>query len=745
MKPWLALAGMVLFLSVYLDARILGAGPTYLIPQWGQSVSKGFTSGPLIDAAATEYTGLIQMFQVANSGTGCSPPPSGSDPDFGINVVPDNGDPTIVLTGSCLIGVQAMHEDLLYLPALTFYYDEETPADGFARRINDYSSYPTLVVNNGVGEAAFSQLMGQPLTNLETSITRGAALESVIVPWQYWDQGESDYAESEATYLNDLCTLQSTVQAYAQGATGQSQGVGLILSQLATWGDGYSSNVALAEYTAALGPTGTCPNTYLLMPQYPFAVQFGYHLSNYAEEIIGEYMGRAVHWFDTTGVWPSPPHPISIVQSGATLTAVFSNPFGTNLTFDTTNVTEPTGSSGTGCLASGGACLGFELYGCGVGIAATPTLSIGSDGYLDVVNFVLSGTPVGTCWLAYANYPYDGLGPTAGPRGNLRDTNTDVSRLNNCNCTAAFTPWAQCNGPGTGTLPSPKSGAACDSSTGGVLSVMNMWMWAPTFYLQSDLGPTPTPSLTPNPTPTPIVSLSPSPTATSAVTRTPTPSPAAAPTPTPTATPAPSPTATTTAVPTLTPTPTSGLPISPTPTSTATSAATQTATPSPLSTPTATPAASLTSTSPPTGAPTPSAAATPSPAPTSAPANTPSPITASTATPTPIPPGGKLSLSTHTLVFGAIKMGKRHKLSFRIKNTKKKTTLYGDVDASELPPPLSVTAGAGAFALGHNKTYKVTVEAAPTARGAFSGTITIHSGDLKHLVVNAKAKGRGEK
>jgi hypothetical protein len=90
-------------------------------------------------------------------------------------------------------------------------------------------------------------------------------------------------------------------------------------------------------------------------------------------------------------------------------------------------------------------------------------------------------------------------------------------------------------------------------------------------------------------------------------------------------------------------------------------------------------------------------------------------------------------------------MGKSPKLSFTITNTKKKSTLYGDVDASQLAPPLSVTAGAGVFMLGHNQIHKVTVEAAPSEVGPFSGTITIHSGDPEHPVVSVTAKGRGKK
>ena len=89
-------------------------------------------------------------------------------------------------------------------------------------------------------------------------------------------------------------------------------------------------------------------------------------------------------------------------------------------------------------------------------------------------------------------------------------------------------------------------------------------------------------------------------------------------------------------------------------------------------------------------------------------------------------------------------MGKSPKLSFTIKNTAK-TVLYGDVDGSTLPPTLSVTFGAGSFALGRNKVHKVTVQALPNEVGAFSGTINIHSGYAKHPMVSLTAKGRGKK
>jgi len=117
---------------------------------------------------------------------------------------------------------------------------------------------------------------------------------------------------------------------------------------------------------------------------------------------------------------------------------------------------------------------------------------------------------------------------------------------------------------------------------------------------------------------------------------------------------------------------------------------------------------------------------------------------APTLTPTPMPDGGSVSVSAHTLDFGAIKIGKSEKLSFTIKNTAK-AMLYGDVDDSALSSPLSVTAGAGSFTLGRDKVQKVTVEAAPTAIDPFSGTITIDSGDHKHPSVVVTVKRRGKK
>lgn len=104
-------------------------------------------------------------------------------------------------------------------------------------------------------------------------------------------------------------------------------------------------------------------------------------------------------------------------------------------------------------------------------------------------------------------------------------------------------------------------------------------------------------------------------------------------------------------------------------------------------------------------------------------------------------PGGMSSLSTRALNFGAIKGGKARKLSFTIKNTAQ-TTLYGDVNATALASPLSVTAGAGPFTLSHNQVRHVTIEAAPTKAGSFSGSLSVDFGNPKYRTVSVIAKGR---
>ncbi len=188
----------------------------------------------------------------------------------------------------------------------------------------------------------------------------------------------------------------------------------------------------------------------------------------------------------------------------------------------------------------------------------------------------------------------------------------------------------------------------------------------------------------------------------------------------PTATPSPTPTATPT--PSATPTPT------PSPTATATPVST--ATPSPVPTlwmPTA-------------SAPTPTPIQT-LPAPTPGP--TPAPVSAPTATPTPLPTfisGGTLSLSTRTLNFKIVGTDTVRTLSFKIRNSGA-SRLNGNVDASAVAAPLGMTGGAGRFSLARGQLTTVTVQAAPTQPGAFSGTIIITSGDPKHPFAGVLASG----
>ena len=79
-------------------------------------------------------------------------------------------------------------------------------------------------------------------------------------------------------------------------------------------------------------------------------------------------------------------------------------------------------------------------------------------------------------------------------------------------------------------------------------------------------------------------------------------------------------------------------------------------------------------------------------------------------------------------------------LSFKIRNSGA-STLNGNVDASGLAAPLFMTGGAVQFSLARGQSTTVTVQAAPTQPGAFSGTIIITSGDPKHPLVAISAIG----
>ncbi len=134
--------------------------------------------------------------------------------------------------------------------------------------------------------------------------------------------------------------------------------------------------------------------------------------------------------------------------------------------------------------------------------------------------------------------------------------------------------------------------------------------------------------------------------------------------------------------------------------------------------------------------------ALPTPTPTQTATPTPSPTP--TATPTATPAGGTLSLSTHALKFQTLKAGKgKHEtLSFTIENIGK-GKLSGLVDTSGIAPPLSVTAGAGAFSLARNKSRKVSVGFAPTSAGTFPGAVNIATSDPKHPTAEVSITARG--
>ncbi len=263
----------------------------------------------------------------------------------------------------------------------------------------------------------------------------------------------------------------------------------------------------------------------------------------------------------------------------------------------------------------------------------------------------------------------------------------------------------------TAFQPAYETNTGWDFATGiGTVNAYNLVMAEP-----GEMPPTPTPTPTSPSTPTPTSTPTLTPTPTPTRTPMPTSSPTQSPTPTPTPTPTPSPTLTST------------------PTATPTSAPTPTPAPSPTPTPTSTPTPVIPL---PTATPSPTASPTPTPTPTPTATATPTP------TPTAIPAGGRLALSKRMLKFRTIRSGRHKTLSFTIENVGK-GELRGEVDTSGIVAPLSVTAGAGGFALAHNKSRKVSNKFAPMGAGTFPGAVNIVTGDPKHLNVEVSITAQG--
>ena len=328
----------------------------------------------------------------------------------------------------------------------------EAPASGLGNNANVLGSGRIyLVTKVGIGGMAYSSLKGPCSTTTGSCASGGTSsyrngitavinakaaaqtagrnyfVDAVVVT-----HGEADYSNpinaTAAAYAANLVEWQSHWTADINGRTSHTGDVPLIVDQMDSWtamspswttpttggqGPAYPVSVPIGQWQAARDNPG---KIYLCTPKYMLPHwSDGIHMTNVSARWLGAMQGRCVDRIVRQGLPWRPLVPWRITRSGAVVTLDYHVPSGT-LALDTTNVTmSPAGN------------YGFEWY--EEGGSGTTISSVAITGS-NKIQLTLSGTPTGTnqrIRYAYTGIRYNQAGPTSGPRGNLRDTETATS------------------------------------------------------------------------------------------------------------------------------------------------------------------------------------------------------------------------------------------------------------------------------------------------------------------------------
>lgn len=328
----------------------------------------------------------------------------------------------------------------------------ESPASGLGNNASVLGSGRVyLLTKVGVGGYAYSNLAGPCSTTTGTCAAGGTSsyrngitavinakaaaltagrnyyVDAVVVT-----HGESDYSnpinDTAAAYAAKLAQWQGHWTADINGRTSHTGEIPLIVDQMHSWtvtgpawttptvggqGAAYPVGVPIGQWQAARdNPT----KIYLCTPKYMLHHWTdGIHLTNASARWLGAMQGRCVDRVVRQGSAWRPLVPGRITRSGAVVTLEYHVPAGV-LVLDTANVSMPVAGN-----------YGFEWYEeSGSGTTISSVALTGAN----TVAITLSGTPTGTnqrIRYAYTGVRYNRAGPTTGPRGNLRDTETATS------------------------------------------------------------------------------------------------------------------------------------------------------------------------------------------------------------------------------------------------------------------------------------------------------------------------------
>jgi hypothetical protein len=206
--------------------------------------------------------------------------------------------------------------------------------------------------------------------------------------------GETDGLS--VTYQADIEQWQTDYETDIKAITGQTGIIPMFHSQWSAWG-----TTTLSPYAMLAAHVANPTKHILVCPKYFLPYSDGIHLTNVGYRLLGAYYGKALHAV-MSGAGFTPLRPVSAVRTGDVIVLTVAGRVG-SLVLDTTAVTNPGN-------------FGFEVTGGG------------SISAVAIVGNTLEITVTGT--ITRLRYAYTGNGtpntggPTTGPRGCLRDSDT---------------------------------------------------------------------------------------------------------------------------------------------------------------------------------------------------------------------------------------------------------------------------------------------------------------------------------
>jgi hypothetical protein len=223
--------------------------------------------------------------------------------------------------------------------------------------------------------------------------------------------GTDGIAQEIKSYADGLVEWQRDYEANVQKITGQTQAVPLLISQFSGWNDISTSAVTQFQYEAHVRAKG---KVVIVTPGY--ALEWAGDCRHYTangERRLGEYFGKAYARIVLEGRRWEPVRPLKVTHAGNAITAKFAVPV-PPLVLDTQRVVDP-------------GHYGFEVVDAAGN--AVPIANVALAGS-DTVTITLGTAAAATQRLRYAftGIPHTCPGVSAGPRGNLRDSDTTPSQ-----------------------------------------------------------------------------------------------------------------------------------------------------------------------------------------------------------------------------------------------------------------------------------------------------------------------------